>query len=177
VKAYLIGVVALALTLVITGCGHESPPKGTRYILNNGTTGWVRITYNRSDAAPLPVKEGFVVARIAQDLKLSTRMQMSPSWDDSEFYYQGSDGKLVRLSTKDDSQRTIWGLDKNADSAGDHETFFVGNQEQFAHLSRMSRMTGSLGTSLSQASPSRPRNNDEPDIPIDRMKIDTELPK
>jgi hypothetical protein len=160
----LIGLTMIALT----SCSRVQPPKPTRYILDSGATGWVKITYDRSDAPELPVEEGFAVVRVPLDLKISTRSRMNPSWEGSEFYYQSSDGKRARLSSKDDAQRRLWGLDKTSDKDGDRETFFVGEELQFTHAFKLGNGFGPGG-----AGPSLP----VPATQADRMKILTDLPK
>src|SRR5664279_4274576 len=124
--AKLIGLAGLAMI----ACGHPQP-KPARYILASGASGWVKITYNRPDAPELPVEDGFAIIRIPANLKIATRSPRNPSWDGSEFYYQGPDGKRVRLSSKDDAQRRLWGLEKSSNTDGDYDIFFVGKQEQF----------------------------------------------
>jgi hypothetical protein len=74
---------------------------------------------------------GLTACSHTQHRKVSTRSRMNPAWDGSEFYYRHPDGKRVRLSSRDDSQRRLWGLEKTSDSEGDREAFFVGKQEQF----------------------------------------------
>jgi hypothetical protein len=139
--------------LVVLGfVACNSTPKRTRYIFDSGTTGWVKITYDSPDAPQLPVEDGFTVVRIRQYLKVSTSSPMNSSWEGSEFYYQGPDGKRVRLSSKkDDKQRRLWALEKTAAADTDQETFFVGKPEQFT--SHMSAGPDELRTGQGDAEP------------------------
>jgi hypothetical protein len=160
----LIGMVVLGLG----ACSH--PPKPARYIVDSGTSGWVKIMYNHPEAAELPVQNGFAVVRIPADLRIVTRSRMNPSWDGSEFYVQGPDGKLVRLYTKDDDNRRLWGMEKTADDQGEREVFFVGKQDEFTHVSRAA---GDMGTGLMHAKP--PDATSE--MPADPAKTEPSLPK
>jgi hypothetical protein len=157
--------------LSLMACGH-SRPKGTRYILGNGVSGWVKITYGRSDAPPLPVKDGVVIVRVPADLKLSTRTPMAPDWAGAEFYYEKSSGQLIRLPVDGNEKRRLWGMEKTPGPDGDQETFFVGKPEQFTKVYK----TGNeLNTGLSDR-PIRPPKDLETD-PSKLLEIETELPK
>jgi hypothetical protein len=158
--------------LAITACNRVQPAKPVRYIINSGTAGWVRITYNRSDAPQLPVEDGFAVVRIPQDMSFATRSRMNPSWDGSEFYYQGPDGKRQRLSSKDDAQRRLWGLEKTSDDKGDREVFFVGKPEQFTQVFKAA---GDMGSGNVEST--RPDPKKEAESELDLRKIQTDLPK
>ena len=156
--AKLLGLVLLGLT----ACSHA--PKPTRYILEGGSAGWVKVTYNTPDAPSLPVEDGFTVVHLSSSLHLITSSPMNPSWDNAEFYYQTKDGKRVRLSAKDDNRRRLWGLEKVSDNTGDRELFFVGKQDQFTH---MGTAAGDMGTGQWQASSPDPNSAfDIPDDPV-----------
>ena len=131
-------------------------PKATRYIIDSGASGWVKITYNRPDAPELPVEEGFAVVRLPQDLRISTRNRMNPSWEGSEFYYQSPDGKRVHLTSTEDPQRRLWALEKTSDTDGDREVFFVGKEEQFTPASGATRETVRRLSGSPSAQPSAP---------------------
>jgi hypothetical protein len=131
--------------LGLIGCSQHEAPKPNRYILGNGTTGWVKITYNRSDAPALPVENGVAVVRIPQDRKLSTQTRMNPTWDNAEFFYQNPDGKLEALSSKDGDKRNLWGLEKTSDTEGEREVFFVGKEALF---NRATHVSGARGADL-----------------------------
>jgi hypothetical protein len=160
----LIGLAALGLT----ACGH-SQSKSTRYVIDSGASGWVKITYDRKDAPELPVEDGFIVVRISPDMKVVTRSHMNPAWDGSEFYYQSPDGKRVRLSSKDDNKRRLWALEKTSDSDGDREVFFVGKPEQFTQASSFTRETDIV--------PATPPEPEKEPTTFDPTKIETSLPK
>jgi hypothetical protein len=168
VKAVIL--ITLAV-LSLAACGH-SRPKSVRYILGNRVSGWVRITYNRSDAPPLPVKDGVVIVRIPPAMKLSTRNSMTPDWAGAEFYYEKSNGQLIRLPVEGDEQRRLWGMEKTPGPDGDQETFFVGKPEQFTQIYKDGN---NLNTGLSDKPIPTPL--DAATAPDELMKIQTELPK
>ena len=155
----------------LLACGH-SRPNVTRYILPDGTAGWVKILYNHPDAPELPVQNGASVVRIPESLKVTTRSLMAPNWESAEFYYQKSDGQLVRLATQGDQQRRLWGMEKSSNPDGDQETFFVGKSDQFTHVYK----TGNdMNTSL--ADKPVPSPLDKESDPAERLKIETDAPK
>ena len=129
-----------------------------------GGVGWVKVIYNVPDAPELPVEDGFVVVRVPLGGKIVTRSRMNPSWNDSEFYYQSPDGKRERLSSKDDDNRRLWGMEKTfdnqRDTRNDQEVFFVGKQEDFTRLFKAS---GDMGTGLLEQKPPNPAK--EADLP------------
>ena len=167
-------VVGLAV-VSLTGCGSRSSQRQkaapTIYILESGKTGWVKIVYNRADEAELPAQNGFVVARIGQDLKLFTRSRMNPSWDGSQFYYQAPGGKRVRLSSADNGSRLIWAQEKITDADGGHETFFVGKEQQLSGNLHSAWNGGFL------APPKDSGKTGKPEKPPDMGKVLTELPR
>jgi len=161
--------VTLVVLLIMGLCACSHAPKATRYILDSGTTGWVKIKYNRVDAPELPVENGFAIVRISQDLTVSTRNRMNSSWDRAEFYYRTSAGKLKPLRTADNEQRQLWALEKITDGEGEREVFFVGEQELFTSGGKLrgDHSRGSMNSSPVEATMN----------PLDRMKIETSLPK
>jgi hypothetical protein len=171
--------IAATVGLVLVGlssCGRVGQPRQALpvvYVIESGKTGWVKVIYNRSDEKELPVENGFVVARVGQDLKLFTRSRMNPSWDGSMFYYRMPDGKRVPLSREDNASRRIWAQEKTTDADGEREVFFVGDQRE---LSRDFGATGSLGSGLSGPGQNA-QTSTEPDDQIDPNKILTALPK
>jgi len=130
--------------------------------------GWVKIAYNRSDGKELAVENGHAVILIPDNLKVTTRNRMNKSWEGSEFYYKGADGKLVRLSSKDGDQRMLWGLEKTSDSDGDREVFFVGPQKDFT---KVFNAEGDMGSGLLSAPPPDPKAE------ADRLKVEPDLSK
>ena len=160
----------------LAGCGTQrQKPLPTLYIVDSGRVGWVKIVYNRPDEKELPVANGFAVARIGADLKLFTHSRMNPSWDGSHFYYQAPAGKRVELSYADNPSRRIWAQEKTTDDAGERESFFVGNQEQFSQGLRTPGRVGA-GLLVSPATP-EPEHPKELDVPPNATKVLTELPK
>ena len=153
--------------LGIAACSLGAP-KPVRYVLPSGTVGWVKIAYDRSDGKELAVENGHAVMLISDSLKVTTRNRMNKSWEGSEFYYKGADGKLVRLSSKDGDQRMLWGLEKTSDSDGDREVFFVGKQGDFTKVFNAS---GDMGTGLLDAKPPDPKTE------ADRLKVEPDLSK
>ncbi len=139
------------------------------YIIDSGRTGWVKIVYDRPEEKELPVQNGFAIAHLGADLKLFTRNRMNPSWDRSEFYYQGPDEKRVRLSSTDGDGRRVWAQEKTSDAEGERDGFFVGNQEEFSASLKTPK---SIGGGLWQ-----PSKAAEPATSADPAKILTELPK
>ena len=109
--------------LALTACSRVQHPKPARYILDNGVTGWVKVTYNRPDAPELPEEDGFAIVRISHDMSIATRSRMNPSWDGSEFYYRDANGQLVRLSKTANDQSRLWGMEKTSNDQGDREVF------------------------------------------------------
>jgi hypothetical protein len=162
----LTGLAALGLI----GCSHS--PKPARYVLESGSTGWVKIKYNLPDGPELPVQDGFEVVRIPAYLTVVTKNHMNPSWEGAEFYYRSPDGKLVRLASTDDKERRIWAMEKTSDSGGDREVFYVGKEEQFSHLKKSGFFTVPDPAAAKSA-----ETADEPDLKSDHMKIETSLPK
>jgi hypothetical protein len=164
------------MALGLTACSHlqpNQPVRHIRYIIDSGTTGWVKVTYNRRDAPELPVQDGFAVVHLtAQNLSVATRDRMNPSWDGSEFYYQSPDGNRVRLSSADNDQRLLWAMEKTSDNDGEREAFFVGKEEQLNHLPRSST---EMGTGLLQTKPVDPKKM--VDEHTDSPKVDSVLPK
>ena len=161
------------LVLGLTACGHSEPKKPIRYIIDSGTSGWVKVTYNQPESPELPVEGGFSVVRISyKDMNIATRNRMNPSFDDSEFYYQSPDGKRVRLSSADNDQRLLWALEKTSDNDVEREAFFVGKQEQF---NRISKSGAEMGTGLLENKSPDPRKGI--DGVADPGKVDTALPK
>lgn len=102
----------------------------------------MKVVYSISDEKELPVQNGFAVARIGPDQKLFTRSRMNPSWDESQFYYETSDGKRVRLEAKDGPSRNVWGQEKTDDTSGQREFFFVGTQDQMSGTLRTPQTAG-----------------------------------
>ena len=153
----------------LAGCGHT--PKVTRYILDKGTVGFVKVVYSQEGSSPLPVENGFAVVQIPASLIRITSNLMNPSWDGSEFYYRGVDGKLERLTTADNDQRKIWGREKISDGEGSREMFFVGTQREFSR--------GVHGGKELPSEAPEPQSSED----IDRtemknlLKVETELPK
>jgi hypothetical protein len=157
----------------LAGCGSKSlsqPQTGvpTMYVIDSGMSGWVKIVYRLPDEKELPVLEGFAVARIPPDQKLFTRSRMNPSWEGAKFFYQTPDGKRVELPSADNDSRRIWGQDKTTDAAGERETFFVGDQQQFSQSFKAQKSFGGglwqPGADSDQAKPADP-NKTEPDLP------------
>jgi hypothetical protein len=163
----------VTLALGLAACSQPPSNKPVRYLIDKGTTGWVKVTYNRQEAPELAVQDGFVVVHLtAMDLNVNTRSLMNPSWDGSEFYYQSPDGKRERLSSADNNKRRLWAMEKTSDSGGDREVFFVGSEDQLNHKPG----SGSeMGTGLLQTK--RPDPRKMADERSDHMKIETELPK
>lgn len=161
-------VLASCVVLGLTGCSRLEHRKPVRYILDSGATGWVKITYNRSDAPKLPVEDGHTVVRISSDLHVVTSSPMNSTWEGSEFYYRRPDGQLIKLSSEDNDQRRLWGLEKTSNRQGDREVFFVGRQQQFTQVYAA---TGDLGTGLLQEK--APEQDLHADFGSDLMKLDT----
>lgn len=138
--------IALLIACTVAGCGckHSQPekPLPTIYIIEGGRTGWVKIYYNRHEERPLPVENGFAIARVGPDMKLYTRSAMNPAWDGSQFYSQNSDGKRARLVSTEGDSCVIWGQDKTSDDTGDHEDFFVGTEQDFAMNLKLPKNSG-----------------------------------
>jgi hypothetical protein len=137
----------MILLVGLTSCNSQPQKKAlpTIYLIDSGTTGWVKILYNRPDEKDLPVENGFAVAHLGPDLKLFTRSRMNQAWDGAQFYYQTADGKRVRLSSADSPDRRIWAQDKTNDDTSERETFFVGSQEELsAHLNFQQDIGGGL---------------------------------
>ncbi|HEY3841346.1 MAG TPA: hypothetical protein VGL72_32470 [Bryobacteraceae bacterium] len=154
----------------LLACGH-SRPKVTRYILPDGTAGWVKIAYNRSDSPELPIENGAAVVRIPGNMKVATRTAMTSDWNAAEFYYQKSNGQLERLATQGEQQRRLWAMEKTSTSDGDQESFFVGKPDQFTKVYK----TGNdMNTSLADKPVPSPLDSTDPS---ERLKIETELPK
>jgi hypothetical protein len=163
--ARVIGLAACGLA----ACTHA--PQATRYIIESGTTGWVKIKYNRGDAPALPVETGLAVVRVSRDLTIDTKNAMQPSWEKSEFYLRGRDGRMVRLSTTtDDDHRQLWGMEKISDSDGDREVFFVGSPEKFTNAGRVRNFTPSADAHPESVNAARREIN-----PMDRLKVETSL--
>jgi hypothetical protein len=157
----------------LCGCGSKAPVQSGEmhpviYIIDSGQTGWVKIYYNRPSEKELPVESGSMIAHVGQDLKLFTRSRMHPSWEQSRFYYQTPDGKLVQLSAEDNASRRIWGEEKNAGQDREWETFFVGEQEQFSKQFQSKPVEGLMAPSPEMPQPDTP--------PADPGKVLTELP-
>jgi hypothetical protein len=160
-----------AIVIVVAGfclaaCSHA--PNASRYIIDGRTTGWVKVIYNRPDAPPLPVENGYAVVRISQNPLVVTGSPMNPSWEKSEFYYRLPDGKMVMLSSADDKNRLLWGMEKTSDQDGDREVFFVGGEE---HFTRAVKIRSSLGASMIR---SRPLDPPKEAAPI-RLRVETSL--
>jgi hypothetical protein len=166
----------MLLLFGLAACNRQSAPRPARYVMDSGASGWVTVIYNQPDAPELPVEDGFAVIRVPASMKVATRSRMNPFFDGSEFYYQGPDGKRVRLSSQDGDQRRLWGLEKKPADTEGKEVFFVGKSEEFTHVFRAA---GDLGTGLLQSK--QPKPEDEKTAPVDlnpdHLKIETELPK
>lgn len=161
-------VVLLSLSaLAFTACSRMHP-KPVRYVLDGGTTGWVKILYNQQGAPELPVEKGFAVVHISQAMKVVTATRMNPSWEGSEFYFRRRNGQLVKLSSADNDQRRLWGLEKDSDAEGEREVFFVGRQQQFTHIYAAA---GDMGTGLLE---NKKVDFDEV-FDTDPMKIETSI--
>jgi hypothetical protein len=176
-RVALIGWAALGLT----ACSHSQASRPTRYILKSGASGWVKIIYNRSDAPELPVQDGFAVVNVLPDMVIRTRSPMNSTWDGSEFYYQTPDGKRVKLSSKDDAQRLLWGLDKTSDSNGDRESFFVGKDSEFnqtsAHITDITSESDLKAPLVKALNPAEPSLGEPTISEEERLKVLTAVPK
>lgn len=67
------------------------PPKGYRYYLPEGYSGWICVSYQVAGAPPLPLEEGFLAHTIPPGgvLRTSSAPRFSPKID-AYFYYNAS---------------------------------------------------------------------------------------
>ncbi len=138
------------LVLTLTCCGVQRHP--TLYVIEEGYTGWVHVTYDQSNSAPLPVENGFNVAAVSFRGVLSTSSRMYPSWDKDEFTFRAPDGHRTKIATTG-SARLIWGEDKSSSRDGDTEMFFVGDEKHYGDAMNVSHKAVE---GLVQAKPTTP---------------------
>lgn len=117
-------------SLLVAGC-FEKKRTPVRYEIPEGYVGWVRIDFEQPDAAPLPLRDGFRVARIPPAGRLSTSSPLEEGWAKDQYIYYSSKGERELTSTGWGEGGMIW-AGHTGTGTGErgryHESFFVGSE-------------------------------------------------
>ena len=126
----------LAALLLFTGCAIGNSRKSIAFVIPQGYVGWIRVKYNVPNALPLPIRNGYYLARIPANGLLKTSTVEDEGWGRDTFYYVTKTGGETRLPSDGSGPNLlVWG-----DSGRTNERMlFIGTKKQFDDAQRLIR--------------------------------------
>lgn len=89
--------IALLLLFLYLPCCGNNDTHPSRYLLPAGYVGPIRVEYEVSDAASLPMEEGRYLIRIAADGRAQTSTPLPEGWHSADDFYYVSGTNRQRL--------------------------------------------------------------------------------
>jgi len=134
------------LVVWLTVGARNSTRRSSSFLIPEGYVGWVRVEFESSGAAPVPVEDGEYIFRIPPSGLLKTSSAEQYGWAKDHYYYE-SKGGVRMLSDTGQNENLIWGK-INCEESGSqgnraYEEFFVGTEEQFKEQMKGTRNVGS----------------------------------
>ena len=130
----------VTLLLVVNGVAfpcacQEQKRRPSRYLVPEGYVGWVRITFRKNGAPPLPIEDNHYLFKFPASGLLETSSDIEYGvGSDEYFYYCGDTRRKIDGGSMTWGGYTGWSGNNFAERTDVHEGFFVGTEEQFKTL-------------------------------------------
>jgi hypothetical protein len=136
-RRYLIITVFLLVHVVAFPCAcQEKKRRPSRYLIPEGYVGWVRITFLKTGAPPLPIEDNYYLFKFPTSGLLATSSDMEYGVASDQYFYYCGDTRRPLHETAWGGGGMIhagyngWSGDSYAERTDVHEGFFVGTEEQ-----------------------------------------------